>query len=641
MRSNSARLLWVLGVIALLVVVAAPTAGFEALARQGSPVAEVSVSDETEPVDEPADGGVQTIQLDEGASSTEPAGEPAGEQPNEPELEQPDGTEPDTSEPPVDEPVATATETTAPERVITADESDAPVLPADTTTIEANLDYPFCAVQPTWWVFVLGNPVSLDENPDSIDVTFTGGVTVPVPQSSNVWDGTRYVARYTWTDNVDLTVLSATAVVNEEVAFEFALLAGPVCGSAPTATATATATLAPTETPTATSTATVTATSTGEQTITTTDMSANCAVFWQFWITDIASEAQAPASIEITFAGGTVTAPLLSFIGSTASYRWSGNQGDTLIEASAVIYDGWDGIFANTHNFCAGSKTIAADVTNPGCSEYFFFRITGLLTEENAPASIEVTFQNAGTVTVPLLSFDNSIAIYSWQANLDDTVVSAEAVVPTGWNATFVLFSGPCPDATATATATATGTATTVPSSTPTSTATATQTATTGPSSTPTATATATQTATIGPSLTPTATATASATWTATPTASATMVPSNTPTNTATATQTATPTATSEIVPPTLTPTATATKTATATRTSTPTASATHPAKPTVWPSHTPKAPKPHASATKPASMLPATGTGSSGMGSGAIALGAIVALAAVGLAVRRRSTQA
>jgi hypothetical protein len=93
----------------------------------------------------------------------------------------------------------------------------------------------------------------------------------------------------------------------------------------------------------------------------------------------------------------------------------------------------------------AQETTITAKaLTDHECnSTEWHFVITGV-TAANAPQSIEVTWANDDTETVPLLRVTGGVAHYVTTSNLDSTVVSATAVIFAGWSGQFNLSHGPC-----------------------------------------------------------------------------------------------------------------------------------------------------------------------------------------------------
>ena len=92
----------------------------------------------------------------------------------------------------------------------------------------------------------------------------------------------------------------------------------------------------------------------------------------------------------------------------------------------------------------AQETTITAKaLTDHECdSTEWHFVITGV-TAANAPQSIEVTWANDDTETVPLLRVTGGVAHYVTTSNLDSTVVSATAVIFAGWSGQFNLSHGP------------------------------------------------------------------------------------------------------------------------------------------------------------------------------------------------------
>jgi hypothetical protein len=89
---------------------------------------------------------------------------------------------------------------------------------------------------------------------------------------------------------------------------------------------------------------------------------------WHFVITQIADSSLAPGSITAQFQNaGTVTIGLDKFTGGTAHYTYYTSSPETLIDASATIYAGWDGQFNLSHAECVGSTPTATptQVTTP------------------------------------------------------------------------------------------------------------------------------------------------------------------------------------------------------------------------------------------------------------------------------------
>jgi hypothetical protein len=88
---------------------------------------------------------------------------------------------------------------------------------------------------------------------------------------------------------------------------------------------------------------------------------------WHFVITQIANSSLAPGSITAQFQNaGTVTIGLDKFTGGTAHYTYSNtSSSETLIDAWATIYAGWDGQFNLSHAKCVGSTSTPTQVTTP------------------------------------------------------------------------------------------------------------------------------------------------------------------------------------------------------------------------------------------------------------------------------------
>lgn len=81
-------------------------------------------------------------------------------------------------------------------------------------------------------------------------------------------------------------------------------------------------------------------------------------VEWHFVINQIDSEENAPDSITAVFQNaGSVTIPLNDFTGGTAHYTYFTTGPDTLVTATATIYEDWDGQFNLSHWKCSGEPT--------------------------------------------------------------------------------------------------------------------------------------------------------------------------------------------------------------------------------------------------------------------------------------------
>lgn len=93
-----------------------------------------------------------------------------------------------------------------------------------------------------------------------------------------------------------------------------------------------------------------------------TDHSCNAAQ-WQFVITQIDTEADAPATIHVTWANGaSEDVALSSFTGGTAHYLTTSNLDSTVTGATAEIYAGWSGTFNLSDGPC-GAPTATVPVT--------------------------------------------------------------------------------------------------------------------------------------------------------------------------------------------------------------------------------------------------------------------------------------
>jgi hypothetical protein len=74
---------------------------------------------------------------------------------------------------------------------------------------------------------------------------------------------------------------------------------------------------------------------------------------WHFVITEVDSEADAPATIHVTWANGdSADVPLADFTGKVAHYTTMANLDSTVTSATAEIYAGWSGEFNLSHGPC-------------------------------------------------------------------------------------------------------------------------------------------------------------------------------------------------------------------------------------------------------------------------------------------------
>lgn len=82
---------------------------------------------------------------------------------------------------------------------------------------------------------------------------------------------------------------------------------------------------------------------------------------WGFGITGIDDPATAPASIQVTWANGkSETVPLDEVTGKRAHYRTTLNMDSVVTEATAEIFDTWEGQFNLSHGPCAPPPTCEA-----------------------------------------------------------------------------------------------------------------------------------------------------------------------------------------------------------------------------------------------------------------------------------------
>lgn len=90
---------------------------------------------------------------------------------------------------------------------------------------------------------------------------------------------------------------------------------------------------------------------------------------WHFVITQVDSESNAPASIDVTFSGGdTVSVPLDDkFTGGTAHYTEVSHLNETVVSATTSIYSGWSGQFNLSHGPCGDTPPPTnGNLTCPG-----------------------------------------------------------------------------------------------------------------------------------------------------------------------------------------------------------------------------------------------------------------------------------
>jgi hypothetical protein len=87
---------------------------------------------------------------------------------------------------------------------------------------------------------------------------------------------------------------------------------------------------------------------------------------WHFIINQIDEEANAPASIHVTFSDGVVDIPLEKFTGGAAHYTLVGQHlNATVIDATATIYEDWSGEFVLSHGPCGTTETTPPVTTTP------------------------------------------------------------------------------------------------------------------------------------------------------------------------------------------------------------------------------------------------------------------------------------
>ncbi len=79
---------------------------------------------------------------------------------------------------------------------------------------------------------------------------------------------------------------------------------------------------------------------------------------WEFVITQIDKQSDAPTSIHVTWANGqSADVSLTSFTGGVAHYVTTLNLNSTVVSATATIYSGWSGEFNLSHGPCISTAT--------------------------------------------------------------------------------------------------------------------------------------------------------------------------------------------------------------------------------------------------------------------------------------------
>jgi len=179
---------------------------------------------------------------------------------------------------------------------------------------------------------------------------------------------------------------------------------------------------------------------------------------WQFVITQVDKQSDAPASVHVTWANGqSADVALSSFTGGVAHYVTTGNLGSTVTSATAQIYGDWSGQFNLSDGPCAPppptTKTVHVKVTAtpcPGdqCTVSATLELTGVTQDwvNQYDATIPVTLSDGSTVNATLVSFLNGTATYT-VATHGKTVTDATAVVPDNWctcGGKFVVSSYQC-----------------------------------------------------------------------------------------------------------------------------------------------------------------------------------------------------
>jgi hypothetical protein len=91
---------------------------------------------------------------------------------------------------------------------------------------------------------------------------------------------------------------------------------------------------------------------------------------WHFVITQLDSEAAAPDTIHVVWTNGEeADVPLAKFTGKTAHYVTTLNLDSTVVDATAVLPDGWSGQFNLSHGPCGPTPTAPPSPTSPPPSQ--------------------------------------------------------------------------------------------------------------------------------------------------------------------------------------------------------------------------------------------------------------------------------
>jgi hypothetical protein len=79
---------------------------------------------------------------------------------------------------------------------------------------------------------------------------------------------------------------------------------------------------------------------------------------WHFVITQVDSQGNAPAQIQVSWAdGGSESVGMNKYTGKTAHYTTTSHLGSTVTSATATIYSGWGGEFNLSHGPCGNSAS--------------------------------------------------------------------------------------------------------------------------------------------------------------------------------------------------------------------------------------------------------------------------------------------
>jgi len=140
---------------------------------------------------------------------------------------------------------------------------------------------------------------------------------------------------------------------------------------------------------------------------------------WHFVITQIDTEANAPASIHVTWSNGaSADVPLDKFTGGTAHYATTANLDSPVTNATATIYDGWDGKFNVSHGPCETPPEEQARIE---------------IEKQTVPDGDPTTFNFTGAITATL---SDDLGDFE---NVAPGTYTVSEIVPAGWKLTSIV----------------------------------------------------------------------------------------------------------------------------------------------------------------------------------------------------------